>query len=97
MHRRIPIHIFALPIGFLESLDDFYLLSSGLVLLQTTNSVYNKTLLQHVAPQSLLAWQRVRAANMMANSGKQWADVFSKYNSGKWPCRITFRYVHFFF
>ncbi|KAG5212490.1 hypothetical protein R6Z07F_005183 [Ovis aries] len=68
--------------GFLESLDDFYLLSSGLVLLQTTNSVYNKTLLQHVVPQSLLAWQRVRVANMMANNGKQWAEVFSKYNSG---------------
>ncbi|XP_019792934.1 phospholipase B-like 1 isoform X1 [Tursiops truncatus] len=68
--------------GFLESLDDFYLLSSGLVLLQTTNSVYNKTLLQHVVPKSLLAWQRVRVANMMANGGKQWAEVFSKYNSG---------------
>ncbi|XP_065797083.1 phospholipase B-like 1 [Muntiacus reevesi] len=68
--------------GFLESLDDFYLLSSGLVLLQTTNSVYNKSLLQHVVPQSLLAWQRVRVANMMANNGKQWAEVFSKFNSG---------------
>ncbi|KAB0403694.1 hypothetical protein E2I00_004006, partial [Balaenoptera physalus] len=67
---------------FLESLDDFYLLSSRLVLLQTTNSVYNKTLLQHVVPQSLLAWQRVRVANLMANGGKQWAEVFSKYNSG---------------
>ncbi|KAM7115933.1 phospholipase B-like 1 isoform 1-T1 [Molossus nigricans] len=68
--------------GFLESLDDFYILSSGLVLLQTTNSVYNKTLLQLVTPQSLLAWQRVRVANMMANDGKQWAEIFSKYNSG---------------
>ncbi|KAB0351164.1 hypothetical protein FD754_016021 [Muntiacus muntjak] len=69
-------------VRFLESLDDFYLLSSGLVLLQTTNSVYNKSLLQHVVPQSLLAWQRVRVANMMANNGKQWAEVFSKFNSG---------------
>ncbi|XP_016052929.1 PREDICTED: phospholipase B-like 1 [Miniopterus natalensis] len=68
--------------GFLESLDDFYILSSGLVLLQTTNSVYNKTLLKLVTPQSLLAWQRVRVANMMASDGKQWADIFSKYNSG---------------
>uniref|UniRef100_A0A8D0S7M1 Phospholipase B-like n=1 Tax=Sus scrofa TaxID=9823 RepID=A0A8D0S7M1_PIG len=68
--------------GFLESLDDFYLLGSGLVLLQTTNSVYNKTLMKQVVPQSLLAWQRVRVANMMASGGKQWAEVFSKYNSG---------------
>ncbi|XP_039095903.1 phospholipase B-like 1 isoform X1 [Hyaena hyaena] len=68
--------------GFLESLDDFYILSSGLILLQTTNSVYNKTLLKLVAPQSLLAWQRVRVANMMANGGRQWAEIFSRYNSG---------------
>ncbi|XP_073932118.1 phospholipase B-like 1 isoform X2 [Castor canadensis] len=68
--------------GFLESLDDFYILSSGLVLLQTTNSVYNKTLLKFVVPETLLAWQRVRVANMMANGGKQWAEIFSKYNSG---------------
>ncbi|KAG8513806.1 Phospholipase B-like 1 [Galemys pyrenaicus] len=68
--------------GFLESLDDFYILSSGLVLLQTTNSVYNKTLLKYVVPQSLLAWQRVRVANMMASGGKEWAEIFTKYNSG---------------
>lgn len=68
--------------GFLESLDDFYILSSGLILLQTTNSVYNKTLLKLVAPKTLLAWQRVRVANMMANGGKEWARIFSQYNSG---------------
>ncbi|XP_049738490.1 phospholipase B-like 1 [Elephas maximus indicus] len=68
--------------GFLESLDDFYILSSGLILLQTTNSVFNKTLLKQVEPQSLLAWQRVRVANMMANGGRKWAEIFSKYNSG---------------
>lgn len=83
--------IFVLPVGFLESLDDFYILSSGLVLLQTTNSVYNKTLLKLVTPQSLLAWQRVRVANMMANDGRQWAEIFSKYNSGEWPCRVNFQ------
>ncbi|KAM6216293.1 phospholipase B-like 1 [Rhynchocyon petersi] len=68
--------------GFLESLDDFYILSSGLILLQTTNSVYNKTLLKQVVPQSLLAWQRVRVANMMARDGRMWAEIFSQYNSG---------------
>lgn len=67
----------------MESLDDFYILSNGLVLLQTTNSVYNKTLLKFVVPESLLAWQRVRVANMMAVGGKDWAEIFSKYNSGK--------------
>lgn len=77
------ICVFVFPVGFLESLDDFYILSSGLVLLQTTNNIYNKTLLKLVVPESLLAWQRVRVANMMADGGKSWADIFSKYNSGK--------------
>lgn len=90
------ICIFVFPVGFLESLDDFYILSSGLILLQTTNSVYNKTLLKLVTPQSVLAWQRVRVANMMASDGRQWAEIFSKYNSGKWPCRIPFRHVCMF-
>ncbi|KAF7248903.1 Phospholipase B [Varanus komodoensis] len=68
--------------GFLESLDDFYILGSGLILLQTTNSVYNRSLLRQVVPESLFAWQRVRIANMMADSGKVWAQIFEKQNSG---------------
>jgi len=68
--------------GFLESLDDFYLMDSKLVLLQTTNNVYNASLFDLVSPQANLAWQRVRIANMMANTGRQWYEVFKKYNSG---------------
>ncbi|NXS71301.1 PLB protein, partial [Pandion haliaetus] len=68
--------------GFLVSLDDFYILGSGLVMLQTTNSVFNQTLMKQVVPESLLAWQRVRIANMIADSGKTWAETFSKCNSG---------------
>lgn len=66
------------------SLDDFYILGSGLVMLQTTNSVFDQTLMKQVVPESLLAWQRVRIANMMADSGKTWAETFSKCNSGKY-------------
>ncbi|XP_065418492.1 phospholipase B-like 1 isoform X2 [Chrysemys picta bellii] len=68
--------------GFLMSLDDFYLLGSGLVMLQTTNNVFNQTLLKQVVPKSLFAWQRVRIANMMADSGKTWAQTFLRCNSG---------------
>lgn len=68
--------------GYLESLDDFYHLGSGMVMLQTTINVFNSSLYQYVSPQSLLAWQRVRIANMMARNGKQWGDIFAKYNSG---------------
>ncbi|XP_030063018.1 phospholipase B-like 1 isoform X2 [Microcaecilia unicolor] len=68
--------------GFLESLDDFYLLGSGLVMLQTTNSIFNKTLFEYMVPEALFTWQRVRIANMMADSGTTWALTFSRYNSG---------------
>uniref|UniRef100_A0A0B8RQP5 Phospholipase B-like n=1 Tax=Philothamnus irregularis TaxID=1899461 RepID=A0A0B8RQP5_9SAUR len=68
--------------GFLVSLDDFYILGSGLIMLQTTNSVFNLSLLKQVVPESLFAWQRVRIANMMADSGKTWAQTFEKQNSG---------------
>ena len=52
-------------------------------MLQTTNNVFNKTLYGYVKPESLLAWQRVRVANMMANGGKEWANVVAQYNSGR--------------
>jgi len=67
--------------GVLSSLDDFYLHDTGLVLLQTTNSVFNATLYEEVRPGSLLAWQRVRIANMAA-SGTEWVQAFSPFNSG---------------
>ncbi|XP_071400146.1 phospholipase B-like 1, partial [Centroberyx affinis] len=67
--------------GFLMSLDDFYLLGSGLLMTQTTNSVFSSSLFSRLGPHSLLAWQRVRLANSLARSGEAWAQVFSKYNS----------------
>ncbi|KAK3089734.1 hypothetical protein FSP39_006039 [Pinctada imbricata] len=54
----------------------------NMVMLQTTNNVFNTSLYQYVSSESLLAWQRVRVANMMAHDGKQWGQVFSLYNSG---------------
>uniref|UniRef100_A0A674P7Q1 Phospholipase B-like n=1 Tax=Takifugu rubripes TaxID=31033 RepID=A0A674P7Q1_TAKRU len=68
--------------GFLMSLDDFYLLGSGLMMTQTSNDVFNSTLFDTVTPNSLFAWQRVRLAHSLARSGEEWAKTFSKYNSG---------------
>lgn len=68
--------------GFLVSLDDFYLLGSGLMMTQTTNNVFNSSLFDKITPNSLLAWQRVRLANSLAHTGEEWAKTFSKYNSG---------------
>lgn len=68
--------------GYLESLDDYYQLSSNMVLLQTTNNIFDTSLYRLVKPQSLFAWQRVRVANMMANSGQEWSNLIAMYNSG---------------
>lgn len=68
--------------GYLESLDDFYMMGNGLVMLETTNSIFNYSLYKQVKPQSLFAWQRVRTANSMAHNGKEWCEILKQYNSG---------------
>lgn len=65
------------------SLDDFYLLGSGLLMTQTSIGVFNASLYSQLSPYSLLAWQRVRLSNSLAHSGQEWARYFSKYNSGQ--------------
>lgn len=68
--------------GFLESLDDFYIMSNGLGMVQTTNSVYNHELYKKVHPESLFAWQRVRLACQNAHNGKEWSEIIATHNSG---------------
>jgi len=64
-------------------MDDFYQLSSEMVVTETTNNIYNNDLYDLITPQSLFSFQRVRIANMMANSGQEWYDAVRRYNSGK--------------
>eukprot|EP00933_Yihiella_yeosuensis_P021248 TRINITY_DN16861_c0_g1_i1.p1 TRINITY_DN16861_c0_g1~~TRINITY_DN16861_c0_g1_i1.p1 ORF type:complete len:581 (-),score=106.92 TRINITY_DN16861_c0_g1_i1:191-1861(-) len=68
--------------GYLESLDDFYMMDSGLGMVQTSNNLLNNTLLKLIKPESLLAWQRVRAASAIAKTGKEWYEAFKKHASG---------------
>eukprot|EP00049_Salpingoeca_infusionum_P011479 m.199418 g.199418 ORF g.199418 m.199418 type:complete len:533 (-) comp14943_c0_seq1:2649-4247(-) len=67
--------------GFLESLDDFYLMDAGLVMLQTTNNVFTD-LDKYIVPQSLLSWIRVRVACALATDGQSWSEYMSRHNSG---------------
>ena len=64
-------------------MDDYYQMDSQLVMLETTFNIDNMSLYDQVVPQSLLAWQRVRVANMMASTGEQWYNTFKMYNSGQ--------------
>ena len=68
--------------GYLESLDDFYMMDSGLGMVQTSNEVPDNKLLDLITPRSLLAWQRVRVASAMANTGEEWWSVFKTHASG---------------
>ena len=69
-------------VGCLESQDDFYMMGNGLVMLQTTNNVFNMSLYDLVVPQSIPAWIRVRVANQKSTRSDEWGPWIEKYNSG---------------
>jgi hypothetical protein len=69
--------------GNLFSTDDWYTLSSGLAVTETTIDNHNTTLWKHVVPTgTVLTWIRTMVANRLATNGPDWASSFSKYNSG---------------
>ena len=53
-----------------------------LVITETTNNIYNKTLLLHVTPFAAFTWQRAMVASMEATSAGDWAAIFQTSNSG---------------
>jgi len=68
--------------GYMSSLDDFYLMNSGLVMIQTSLSVLDKKRLAMQEKNGLLAWHRVRNANAIAKTGPEWAELLGYQNSG---------------
>ncbi|CUG94263.1 phospholipase B, putative [Bodo saltans] len=64
------------------STDDFHMLDSKLVVMETSLNVFNLSTYVHVVPESLLSWVRVMVANRLATSGSSWQNIFSQYNSG---------------
>ncbi|XP_066989802.1 LOW QUALITY PROTEIN: putative phospholipase B-like 2 [Macrobrachium rosenbergii] len=69
--------------GMLFSGDDFHIISSGLVSLETTIGNSNPQLWQYVQPKGqILEWMRTIIANRMATDGESWVSFFSGYNSG---------------
>uniref|UniRef100_A0A8C2VV43 Phospholipase B-like n=1 Tax=Chinchilla lanigera TaxID=34839 RepID=A0A8C2VV43_CHILA len=69
--------------GTLFSGDDFYILGSGLVTLETTIGNRNPALWKYVQPRGcVLEWVRNTVANRLAVDGATWTDVFKMFNSG---------------
>lgn len=64
------------------STDDFHVLDTKLVVMETSLNVFNNTAYVHVVPESLLSWVRVMVANRLATDGATWQTAFSQYNSG---------------
>ncbi|XP_057687529.1 putative phospholipase B-like 2 isoform X2 [Corythoichthys intestinalis] len=69
--------------GSIFSGDDFYILSSGLVTLETTIGNNNPALWKFVQPTgTVMEWLRNIVANRLAVTAKAWVELFRKYNSG---------------
>ena len=68
--------------GNVFSTDDWYTLSSNLVVTETTIDNHNLSLWKYVQPNSTLTWIRTMVANRLATNGPTWADSFEKHNSG---------------
>jgi len=68
--------------GLLLSMDDFWIMNSGLVVIETTLHTWNTTLYDlYCTPESVLSWIRVSAVNLIAHNGKEWVKYFNVANS----------------
>nr|CAH0106100.1 unnamed protein product [Daphnia galeata] len=69
--------------GLLYSGDDFSVISSGLVSMETTIGNNNVELFKYIKPTGqVLEGVRSMVANRLASNGKEWTEVFSRHNSG---------------
>ena len=68
--------------GILVSIDDFYVLKSRLVVMETTIGNSNSDLWKYVTSSTNLYWIRCLVANRLAVNGDDWARWFSLHNSG---------------
>ena len=68
--------------GGLYSADDFYVLDSQLVVMETTIDNYNRSLWSHVKPESLMTWARAMVANRLSENGAEWTSYQVRDSSG---------------
>ncbi len=68
--------------GILTSIDDFYVINTQLVVLETTIGNSNVDLWKYVTPETNLYWIRNMIANRLSVTGENWARWFSLHNSG---------------
>jgi len=69
--------------GFLFSSDDWVLMDTGLVVLETTLNILDERLYAACDPQAtVMAFVRAIVANRVSDSGEDWVNAFVRHNSG---------------
>jgi len=66
----------------LYSTDDFYLTDQQLAICETTNGMYNNSQYDLISVNTLITWVRVRVANTLSRTSRDWAHYFSRNFSG---------------
>lgn len=60
---------------FFYQQDDYFLLSRGMTVVETSITVFNTSLYAALTPQSVPVWIRSQLANRLAVSSPSWATV----------------------
>ncbi|XP_050664376.1 putative phospholipase B-like 2 isoform X1 [Leptidea sinapis] len=69
--------------AFVQSTDDWYITSAGLVAAETTIGNSNRSLFENVRPDGqILEFMRAMVATRLSRSGEEWVDLFARHNSG---------------
>ena len=67
--------------GVALSLDDYYLISSGLASTETSLFIYDQELFRNLTPfDAVYEPIRVMVSNRLAKNGSEWANIFRKHN-----------------
>eukprot|EP00931_Biecheleriopsis_adriatica_P081218 TRINITY_DN54552_c0_g1_i1.p1 TRINITY_DN54552_c0_g1~~TRINITY_DN54552_c0_g1_i1.p1 ORF type:complete len:617 (-),score=89.13 TRINITY_DN54552_c0_g1_i1:165-1748(-) len=81
-HRPRTVMTLSSSPGFLSSIDDFFISSNGLAIIETTNGITNDALFGKISSASVLSWVRALVATSLATDAMMWASLFSTANSG---------------
>jgi hypothetical protein len=68
--------------GEISSDDDFYITGAGLVIVGTTNKIFDDSLFKLLDHRSAPSWVRARAASWLAADGEGWTSAVAAHNSG---------------
>eukprot|EP00743_Colponemidia_sp_Colp-15_P012461 GILK01014202.1.p1 GENE.GILK01014202.1~~GILK01014202.1.p1 ORF type:complete len:721 (+),score=77.12 GILK01014202.1:248-2164(+) len=67
---------------YIASGDDWYIMSTNLGSMETTNDFFNTALYDLIVPQSTPEFMRVMIANYVATNGQEWTELFGQNHSG---------------